>query len=67
MAAVRVRLAVRADLVRVAQPSRPIPVPPRVEEPTVIRVHELRAGDGVAGVPAERRPAPRRRARSRTG
>ena len=67
MAAVRVRLAARGDVVGAAQPSRPIPRPPRVADPTVLRVHALQDEDSVAGVPVEHRAAPRRRARSMTG
>ena len=64
MAEVRLRLAARGDVVRAARPSRPIPRPPCVADPTVLRVHELQAGDRAADVPenAGRLPPTRPRA-----
>ena len=58
------RLAARGDVVRAARPSRPIPRPPCVADPTVLRVHELQAGDRAADVPenAGRLPPTRPRA-----
>jgi hypothetical protein len=67
MTEVRLRLVARGDVVRPAQPSPPLPRPPRVEDPTVLSAHELQDEDSVAVIPMERRPAPRRRAPSMAG